>query len=170
MHESFLNISHYGVSIVHLWNRLHCTWEKIGCDRVIWGINCTLLFSWIARHSQAGWGVCMTWCECNSRLAYNSDQGHEMEQVWIEKCKGITLRSRQNGRQFANYVFICIVWNCYIFIWNSLEFVFKGPTNDKSSLVQIMTWCKIRNKPLFELMMAWFTDAYGCQSALMDWH
>ena len=36
----------------------------------------------------------------------------------------------------------------------------KGPMESKPSLVEIMTWCRIGDKPLFEPMLTMFTDAY----------
>ena len=44
------------------------------------------------------------------------------------------------------------------------NFVPKGLTDNRSSLVQIMAWLQTGNIPLFEPMMAYFTDAYMCHS------
>ena len=35
----------------------------------------------------------------------------------------------------------------------SLKFVSKGPVDNKSSLVQVVAWCWIGNKPLHEPMI-----------------
>ena len=42
----------------------------------------------------------------------------------------------------------------------SLKFVPRSPINNKQALVQVMAWRRIGDKPLPELMMAQFTDAY----------
>ena len=50
--------------------------------------------------------------------------------------------------------------NVWILIKISLNFVPKDSINDILALVQIMAWCRIGNKPLSELMLTCFTDAY----------
>ena len=61
---------------------------------------------------------------------------------------------------FADGIFKCI------FIWKvlnfkiSLEFVPKGPIDNKALLVQVMAWHQIGDKPLSEPMLTWFTEAY----------
>ena len=50
--------------------------------------------------------------------------------------------------------------NFRILIELSLKFVPKGPIDDKLSLVQVMAWRLIGDKPLPEPMMTQFTDAY----------
>ena len=42
----------------------------------------------------------------------------------------------------------------------SLKFVPKGPIDNKSPLVQVMAWRRTGAKPLPELMLNQFTDAY----------
>ena len=42
----------------------------------------------------------------------------------------------------------------------SLKFVPKGPIDYKSALVQVMAWHRTDEKPLPELMLTKFTDAY----------
>ena len=42
----------------------------------------------------------------------------------------------------------------------SLKFVPNGQINNIPALVQIMVWHQIGDKPLFEPMMAQFSDAY----------
>ena len=42
----------------------------------------------------------------------------------------------------------------------SLKFVPKGPIDNKAALVQIMAWRRTGDKPLPELMLTQFTDAY----------
>ena len=38
--------------------------------------------------------------------------------------------------------------------------VHKGPIDNIIALVQVMAWRWVGNKPLSELMLTWFTDAY----------
>ena len=66
-----------------------------------------------------------------------------------------TLRSRQNGRYFADDIFKCILLNenVWIPIKISLKFVPKGPINNNPALVQIMAWCRPGDKPLSEPMV-----------------
>ena len=67
-----------------------------------------------------------------------------------------TLRPRQNGRHFADYIFKHIIMNenVWIAIKISLKFVPKGPINNIPSLVQIMAWRRPSDKPLSEPMTA----------------
>ena len=53
-----------------------------------------------------------------------------------------TLRSRKNGRHFANDIFKCIFLNgnVWIPIKISLLFVPRGPINNIPALVQIIIW------------------------------
>ena len=48
----------------------------------------------------------------------------------------------------------------WISITISLKFVPKGPIDYKSALVQVMAWHRTGEKPLPELMLTKFTDAY----------
>ena len=82
------------------------------------------------------------------------------------------LRPRQNGRHFPGDIFkrIFVHENVKISIQITLKFIPKGPINKKSELVQIMAWCQTSDKPLFEPMMTWFTDAYGRHSASMSFN
>ena len=50
--------------------------------------------------------------------------------------------------------------NVIISIQISLEFLLKGPVDNKSALVQIMDWRRLGDKPLLEAVMSQFTDAY----------
>ena len=67
----------------------------------------------------------------------------------------ITLRSRQNGRHFADDILKCIFLNenVSIPITISLKIVPKGPINNIPALVQIMAWRRPGGKPLSEPMM-----------------
>ena len=66
-----------------------------------------------------------------------------------------TLRPRQNGRHFADDIFMCILFNenCCILIKFSLKYVRKGPIDNNPTLVQIMAWRRSGDKPLSEPMM-----------------
>ena len=66
-----------------------------------------------------------------------------------------TLRPGQNGRHFADDIFLCIFLNenIWISIKISLKFVPRGPVNKIPSLVQIMAWRRPGAKPLSEPMM-----------------
>ena len=66
----------------------------------------------------------------------------------------------QEWLPFADNRFIFLYENYCIFLQNSLKFVPKGPINNKPSFLQITAWYLRGNKPLFESMMAWFTDTY----------
>ena len=68
----------------------------------------------------------------------------------------------QNGRYFADDIFICIFVNekLRIFIKLSLKFVHKGPIDNYAALIYIMAWRRIGDKPLSEPMLTRFTDAY----------
>ena len=81
------------------------------------------------------------------------------------------MRPRQYGRYFPDDIFLCIFLNENVgsLIKISLKFVSKGPINNISSLVQIMAWHRAGGRPLFEAMMAYFTDTYMQHSASMSW-
>ena len=67
-----------------------------------------------------------------------------------------TLRSRQNGRRFADDTFKrnFLNENVRISIKISLKFVPKGPINNNPALLQIMVWRWSGDKPLSEPMVA----------------
>ena len=58
-------------------------------------------------------------------------------------------------------VFLCIFLkdNFCSLINISLKFVPKGPIDSKSSLVQVMAWCRMGGKPLPEVTVTQFTEA-----------
>ena len=68
----------------------------------------------------------------------------------------------QNGRHFADDIFICIfaTKKFCILIKMSLKFVPRGPIHNKSTLVSITAWRRIGTKPLSEPMANQFTDAF----------
>ena len=79
-----------------------------------------------------------------------------------------TLRARRNGRHFPADVFKCIFVNENIWIKiKILKIVVNGPINKILALVQKMAWRRPGDKPLSQLMMAQFTDAYMRHSASM---
>ena len=59
-------------------------------------------------------------------------------------------------------IFKCIFLNknFRISIKISLKFVPKVPIDNKSALVQVMAWRRTGDKPLPELMLTHFADAY----------
>ena len=69
-----------------------------------------------------------------------------------------TMRPRQNCRHFTDDIeFFCIVRRLFIhlYIQISLKIVSKGPIYNKPTLVQIMAWCWVGNKPLSD---QWWPD------------
>ena len=42
----------------------------------------------------------------------------------------------------------------------SVKFVPRSPINNNPALVQVMAWRRTDDKPLSELMLTWFIDAY----------
>ena len=64
-----------------------------------------------------------------------------------------TLRPRQNGRHFADYIFKHIIWNENVWISINFHWSPNGPINNIPSLVQIMAWCRLGDKPLSEPMV-----------------
>ena len=73
-----------------------------------------------------------------------------------------TLVSGQNGHPFARRQFQMHFrqWNMSISLKLSLKFVPKGPIDNKPSLISRMSWRRKGDKPLYQTMMAQFTDAY----------
>ena len=67
----------------------------------------------------------------------------------------------QNGRHFADF-FEHIFLNEYmkILIQISLKFLPKGPINNDSTLVEVMEWYQIGDKPLPKPLLTQFTDTY----------
>ena len=70
----------------------------------------------------------------------------------IGKQEVNTLRPRQNGRCFADYVFKCIflIENVWILLKISLKFVPNSPNNNIPPLVHVMAWHRSGDKPLSE--------------------
>ena len=59
--------------------------------------------------------------------------------------------------------------SCCILFQTSLKFVPKYLIGCRSPLVHTMAWCRRRHKPLSELIVVYFTDAYVRQSATMNY-
>ena len=59
-----------------------------------------------------------------------------------------------------NFEYIFKNENDRIPIWISLKFVPRSPIDNKPTLVQVMAWRRIGDKPLSEPMLTRFTDAY----------
>ena len=59
-----------------------------------------------------------------------------------------------------NFKCISLNENDRIPIRISLKFVPRSPIDNKPALVQVMAWQVTANKPLPELMLTQFTDAY----------
>ena len=77
---------------------------------------------------------------------------------WFCQCRILsfnTLRPRQNGCHFPDYIFkyIFLNENVWISIEMSPKFVSKGPINNIPTLVPIMAWRRPGAKPLSETMM-----------------
>ena len=74
---------------------------------------------------------------------------------WNIRYTANTLRPRQNGRHFADDIFMCIFLNedVWIPMKISMKFVPKGPINNIPALVRIMAWRRPGDKPLSEPMM-----------------
>ena len=68
----------------------------------------------------------------------------------------------QKVRHYADDIFKYIFKNeqFYILIKSSRKIAPKGPINNKSALVQAMTWRRTCDKPLPEPMLIRFTDVY----------
>ena len=68
----------------------------------------------------------------------------------------------QNDRHFADEISKCIFMNetFRILIRISLNFIPRGPIDSKWTLVQVIAWRRIGDKPLPEPKLIQFTDAY----------
>ena len=68
-----------------------------------------------------------------------------------------TMRPRQNGRHFSDYLFKCIFLNdrLWISIKIPLKLVSKGPVDNIPTLVLITAWCRPGGKPLSEPTIYW---------------
>ena len=71
-----------------------------------------------------------------------------------------TFRPRQNGQHFKDDILDAFSWMKSLVFKMSLKYVPKGPIYKNQAVVQIMAWRRIGDKPLSELMLTRFTDAY----------
>ena len=91
--------------------------------------------------------------------------GHWNPKLWMTKAvcppklAHLPLNKITDISQTLSDAFSFIEKFC-IWIVMSLKFVPKAPIDNKSALVQAMTWCWTNNKPLSEPMLTQFTDAY----------
>ena len=76
------------------------------------------------------------------------------------------MRVTQNGWHFPGDIFKCIFLNENVWISNTiwLNFVCKCQIDNITALVQITAWRQTGKKPLCEPMMAYFDDAYICNT------
>ena len=65
----------------------------------------------------------------------------------------------QNGRHFAD-ILKCIFMNEKFWKLIQISSLFLSPIDNKSALVQVMSWRRTGDKPLPEPVLAEFTDAY----------
>ena len=91
----------------------------------------------------------------------SSSKHHGLQQPYI-----VTMRLWQNGHHFPDDIFKCI------FLTKKVEFSFRfvanGPINNKSALVQKMSWYQPGDKPLSEPIMIYHTAGYMCHLASMS--
>ena len=80
---------------------------------------------------------------------------HQASKIYEWNAKFNTLKSRQNGCHFPDYIckWIFLNENISIAIKISLKFVLKGPINNIPALVQIMDWRRSGEKLLSEPIM-----------------
>ena len=88
---------------------------------------------------------------------YTENMHTALALLWI--CYSLSNHNTLRPRQMAA-IFQTRFWNAFhfnenmwIFIKMSLKFVLKGPINNISAMVQIMTWRRPGDKPLFEPML-----------------
>ena len=107
------------------------------------------------------------WCQLEQAVEKKQTNYQGFWDAWSCEVSGIcqsihaliyqfnTLRSRQNGRHFADDIFNCIFLNenVWISIKISLKFVPKDPINNILALVQIMAWRRPGDKTLSEPIM-----------------
>ena len=107
--------------------------------------------------------MCIPWIKrVRSDLCRKADLNIHFQEQWKHVHQFNTFRPRQDGRHFAADIYKCIFLNknTWLSVKIPLKFVPKGPINNIPALVQIMAWRRPGDKPLFELMLTQFTDAY----------
>ena len=112
------------------------------------------LHIWMVHWEPFTWGKPFTWLYEWSMLYSQTHYtlNHVLTNFPLDKMTAI----------FADDNFKCIFVNenDRIPIRMSLKFVPTSPVDNKPALVQVMAWCRIGDKPLPELMLTQFTDAY----------
>ena len=89
-----------------------------------------------------------------------------LSHVWIIKLRVWIIGHNEYylipGRHFTDDSFKCIFVNekLYTLIKVSLYLAPKGPMYNNLSLLQIVAWCRIGDKPLSESILTRFSDAY----------
>ena len=116
-------------------------------------------YRWIPRTKGQLRGKCfhlMTSSWTKTCRKYYAEKASMLWMLWQRDCFFITLRQRQNGCHFPDYIFKGIFFNENALISNklSLKFVPKGSVNNIPALAQIMAWCQSDDNPLFDPMMA----------------
>ena len=155
---NYLSLSLMPAFGTHVLNYEHGTWFVVFRSGFVQGgrfypnLPCLLHWNWrmVAPISvKQPWRI---WIICHldplSLIMYS-------KQIKAPQIRLNTLRPRQNGRHFADYVFKCILINdnVWISLKISLKFVPKGPINNIPAMVQIMAWRRPGDNPLSEPMM-----------------
>ena len=90
---------------------------------------------------------------------------HSWGRIWITSSP-----PGQNGHHFTDiFKHLFMVENAIILIEISLKFILKGPINNKSALVQVMTWRWAGAKPSLEPMASQFAGSYMQHSGEMSY-
>ena len=117
--------------------------------RIIWTIrhNKHFLRLFIVRCRQATNNYVDQYWSTSGKTWQLSVMGHSM--------RVNPFKLRQNGRHFPDDAFkcICLNENIWVSIKFSLKLVPNGPMSNIPSLVQIMAWRRLGDKPLSEPMM-----------------
>ena len=111
----------------------------------------TLFITW-----ELGWVItCHSTCILRGVITYLCPSRQSPHILLCCICEGLKNSSGQNGRHFADDIFKCIFINekSGMLVRITSKFVHKGPVGIKSTLVQIMTWCRTGDKPLPEPML-----------------
>ena len=70
----------------------------------------------------------------------------------------------QNGRYLADIILKCIFLseNIWMSVKISLMIVCECPTDNEATLVWVLAWCRICDKPLYQQILNWFTEVHMC--------
>ena len=101
-----------------------------------------------------------------NKLRFTGDvrrrNAHETVMLNIETEIYMAIRSRRHLQLYFPE------WSIFITIQISLKFVSNYSNNNKSALVQVMTWCWAGDKPLPEPVMMQFSDTYMLHHAAVQ--